>query len=189
MIEFITTQTLKNFIPKSVALERKHFGDQAFDEAQVMRWWSQGRFFYAGAYDTMREEMISSVAILLIGEPSYRMLIEGGHESQMIPYPLESMQVGYLYLGGMIIGNKLHTPYLYHKITRDIVACARREDISIRYCFSIPTGAAVERLLRRYGFEEQGRYRGKFPIMTAPTVGPYMWQAFLKGAEAGEGER
>jgi len=186
MLEFITTQNLGEFIPKSVELEQKYFGNQALSEAEVRRWWSARRLFYAGTFDTDKQEMRSCISLLLIDEDSFIKLANGGDENDMQPYKIASRQNGYLYFGGMIMGEKHDAPFLYHRLCKDIVRCAQVEDIPIRYCFSIPTAEAIRRLLERYGFKNYGKYQEQFPIMLAPTSGPHMWQAFLQGVEHGE---
>lgn len=186
MLEFITTQKLGDFIQKSVELEQRYFGDQAFSSDQVRKWWDARRFFYAGAYDPQKQEMRSSISLLLLDQDNFLKLADGGHEADMQPYRLASRLPGYLYLGGMIMGDKHDAPFLYHRLCKDVVRCAQIEDIPIRYCFSVPTTEPVRRLLERYGFEQKGVYQEKFPIMIAPISGPHMWQAFLQGAEHGE---
>jgi hypothetical protein len=72
-----------------------------------------------------------------------------------------------LYISSVIISNRLHAPFLFKSLSRDLKRAQEEWGFVFKRCCCVAFNRKARFLVERYSFKPRGLCRGKFPVYMA----------------------
>lgn len=154
------------------AHERSHYGDAYLEarERVLEDWWSNCCHWWVALADMETTLIQSSASATLLSMSGLLQMIRDGNRGpkSLCSYykTLESHgdETPVLYISSIIIADRMHAPYLFKALSRELKEAQQKWGFSFDLCASIAMNKKAKFLLERNAFEPIGLCRGKYPI-------------------------
>lgn len=168
MIKYLDTEGCRDKLEKMFALARKKFrGALMYDiDERTLRRHHSTHALVAAAYDQNSEEILSYLAVT-VSDVAFRDGILSGKYDENDLYPYDGTHAPVLVFDTFIVTSHIHAPFIVRHITKDLHRLIQLDELNIVGGMSIGGLRTTQRWLKRYGFQEIGKYRGRYPVLWA----------------------
>jgi len=159
-----------------VAHEMSHYGNDGYlaaKERVLGDWWTNKCHWWAAVMDMNESQILSSASATLLAREDIRTIMSRddcgpksfGSYYQHVSRHTNELPV--LYISSIIISNRMHAPYLFKALSRDLKAAQKEWEMTFDHCLSIALNKKSKFLLEHHGFKSIGLCRGKYPVYQA----------------------
>jgi hypothetical protein len=168
MIQYLNSQECRAKLDKLFELAHKKFkGDLMYDlDERTRRRCASPHFLCCATYDTEKDEILSYFA-WMVSDVRFRDGLLNGTYDENDLYPYDGTAAPILVFDVFIVTHHMHAPFIVRHLTKELHALIQADELDIAGGLSIGGLRFTEHWLKKYGFHEIGKYRGKYPILWA----------------------
>lgn len=118
------------------------------------------------AYDTETDEIVSYF-IWSITDTRFRDDLVAGRVTEEDLHLYNETYPPVLFFNTFIVTNSYHSPHIIHSLIQQLHELVKADQLNIVGGLSIGGLRFTEKWLKKYGFNEIGKYKGQYPILWA----------------------
>jgi hypothetical protein len=168
MIKYLNSKESRGLLKEIFDLARTKFCDELmFDpDERTLKRWNTPHSLCSVAYDTESKKVLSFFTWMITDTHFRDGLVDGTFgENDLYAYTDKFPAV--LYFNTFVVTDAHHSPPLIHRLTHDLHDLIIDDQLDIVGGLSIGGLRFTEKWLKKFDFNEIGKYRGKYPILYA----------------------
>lgn len=154
---------------KIVTLLQKHFSNDNFSFSED-DWEHLSSCEFMKAMGFFEQQQPKSwISAIVINQGIGKRFVQGEFTEETLPpfNPKSGSSHGDLFWLSLIFEQKNHAPYLIRSLFKDIEKSCRKWKLNIDNVYAVAYSDISRRLMKKYKFEEVGKYEGQYSIMKA----------------------
>jgi len=181
MIKYLNSRECKKILPKLFDLANKKFNEDLIYEIdeRTQRRNDSPHTLCCAAYDTEKDEVLSYFS-WTVSDTRFRDGLLSGKYDENDLYPYDGSAAPILVFDVFIVTDKLHSPFIVRQITKDLHALVNADELDIVGGLSIGGLRFTEKWLKKFDFQEIGKYQNKHPILWATREQSAMLNSLVK---------
>ena len=176
MMRLFSTTDLGEQWESMVAHEKRLYPLADYREARetvLGDWWKNNSHWWVAVGEMETGEIVSSASATLLAKDDLAdMMKRGEFGPKSLPSYYKTAEarrneLPMLYISSVIVANRMHAPYLFKALSRDLKAAQKTWGVAFEEFVTIAVSKKAKFLADRYGFRQIGFCMKKYPVYRA----------------------
>jgi len=168
MIRYLNSRECKEKLTQIFDLAAKKFKDDLIYgiDDRTRRRNASPHTLCSAAYDTEKDEILSFFSCT-VSDTAFRDGLLSGRYDENDLYPYDGTLPPILVMDVFVVTTHMHAPFVMRHLMKDLQNLIVADELDIVGGLAIGGLRFTEKWLKKYGFNEIGKYKGKYPVLWA----------------------